>query len=314
MVMAAPALQLLMTEFPDSKFTLIVKKGLEGILSCFKGTYTIQIFDKANYPGLLGAYQFGKKLQLKSDDYFICFPNSLSSALMSYASNAGLRLGYPKEGRGIMLTHRPSFPKDIHRVEQYFNLINVGLKMRKTGCPAVKLSSPASEKGEIINQLLVSFNSEAKSRRMPVSKAISILHHIHQLPFDKVILLGGPKDVAYNELILSGVSSEKISSLAGKTSLEELAKLMSQSKLLLTVDSGPSHLANALGLKTVVMHGADDELNTEAYNKELVYGLRYGQLPCEPCVKNICKLGEESPCLLKLEEARIYETMQNALR
>ena len=249
MVMVAPALQLLMTEFPDSKFTLIVKKGLEGILCCFKGTYSVVLFDKSNYTGLIGAYKFGKKFQLGPEDYFICFPNSLSSALMSYASNAGLRLGYVKEGRGVLLTHRPALQKEVHRVEQYFNLVNVGLQLMKSSCPAVELSSPTFKKEEVFNQLLVSFNSEAKSRRMPVSKAISILQYVQQLPFDKIILLGGPKDVAYNELILAGVSSKKISSLAGKTSLEELAKLMCQSKLLLTVDSGPSHLANALALQ-----------------------------------------------------------------
>jgi ADP-heptose:LPS heptosyltransferase len=114
-------------------------------------------------------------------------------------------------------------------------------------------------------------------------------------------------------MILSGTSCNNVISLAGKTNLSQLAALMSNAKALLTVDSGPSHLANALGLQTLVMHGADDENNTEAYNKAYVHGLRYGKLPCEPCVKNVCKLGDESPCLLNLDELLIKEKLSQIL-
>jgi ADP-heptose:LPS heptosyltransferase len=313
MVMSAPALALLFDKYPDHNFTLICKKGLEGVLSTFLGKFEVLTFNKAENKGLLGVWRFGKKLNLGKEDIYVCFPNSLSSALMAFASGAGTRVGYSKEGRGFLLNRSTFFEPNIHRVEQYFNLIKRTFNLDTAICNEVKLFPPNVNQFERKNILLVSFNSEAKSRRMPLIKAISILNAIKELPVENIVLLGGPKDVDYNNAILTSANLDNLQSLAGKTSLTELAQLMSEARGLLTVDSGPSHLANALGLPTLVMHGADDENNTEAYNKASIRGIRYGKLPCEPCVKNVCKLGEASPCLLNLDEAVILHELKTIL-
>lgn len=315
MVMAAPAVHLLMQRFPQTKFTFICKKGLEDVLKTFEGEFEIITFNKSEFKGLSGIWRFGKQLTLSKEDCFVCFPNSISSALMAYASGSGYRVGYSNEFRGPLLTDKPKWDKGLHRVEQYFQLVKNAFKFTDATFKEVRLQSKeAWNEFDVTDSLLVSFNSEAKSRRMPIGKAISILNSIKDLPFKKVILIGGPKDIAFNDILLNGTSCNNVISLAGKTNLSQLATLLSNAKALLTVDSGPSHLANALGLQTVVMHGADDENNTEAYNKAYVHGLRYGKLPCEPCVKNVCKLGDESPCLLNLDELLIKDKLSQILK
>ena len=314
MVMAAPAVQLLRHRFPQSNFTLICKKGLEDVLKTFEGEFKVEIFNKSEFKGLAGVWNFGKQLKLSKNDCFVCFPNSISSALMAFASGAGNRVGYSNEFRGILLTDKLKLDKSLHRVEQYFQLVKRAFKFTDATFYEVRLQSQKAWKEfDATNTLLVSFNSEAKSRRMPIGKAISILNTIKDLPFKQVVLIGGPKDISFNEMILNGTSCNNVVSLAGKTNLSQLAVLMSNAKALLTVDSGPSHLANALRLQTVVMHGADDEKNTEAYNQAYVHGLRYGKLSCEPCVKNVCKFGDESPCLLNLDELQIKEKLSQIL-
>ncbi len=311
MVMAAPAVQLIMEKFPQSKFTLICKKGLEDVLKIFPGDFEVLTFNKSEYKSLFNVWQFGRRLKLSNKDSFISFPNSFSAALMALASGAGIRIGYAKEGRGLFLNVTPTFHSEVHRVVQYFDLIKQGFSFKDACFNEVTLIGPSSEIAfQSKGALLVSFNSEASSRRMPLSKAVSILNAIADLPVNNIILLGGPKDVNFNEGIINLLNLPHVISWAGKTNLFELASIMSSAKALLTVDSGPSHLANALRLQTVVMHGADDEKNTEAYNKSYVHGLRYGKLPCEPCVKNVCKLGDESPCLLNLDEQLIKEKLQ----
>lgn len=315
MVMAAPAVELLMKQFPNAKYRLVCKKGLEDVLKLFQGNFEVLVFNKSTFKGINGVWRFGKELRLSYNDLFVCFPNSFSSALMAYASGAGSRIGYSKEMRGFLLSNKPHFNSKLHRVEQYFQLIKQSLSLSEADFTEVRLKAPIhSPILDISNYLLVSFNSEAKSRRMPIGKAISILKSLQDLEVEKIILIGGPKDKDYNQFILNALSGERFVSLAGQTNLIELASLMSNAKALLTVDSGPSHLANALQLQTVVMHGADDENNTEAYNKVYIHGLRYGKLPCEPCVKNVCKLGDESPCLLNLDEQLINEKLRTILK
>ena len=148
---------------------------------------------------------------------------------------------------------------------------------------------------------------------MPMLKAISILERISNEFSNDILLIGAPKDKDYVDELCRLLNNNRVKNLAGKTSLKDLAILMANSKGMLSVDSGPSHLCNALQTKVVVLHGADDENNTEAYNKDFVDGMRNGKLPCEPCVKNVCKPYGSPKCLEMLDENLIIEKISRIM-
>ncbi len=102
--------------------------------------------------------------------------------------------------------------------------------------------------------------------------------------------------------------------MAGKTSLPELCQTLASAKLMLTTDSGPAHLANAMGTQTIVLFGAGNENNTAPYNKEFLQAIRLGKLSCEPCTKNICVQFETPQCLELLETGNIISIMKEKLR
>ena len=85
---------------------------------------------------------------------------------------------------------------------------------------------------------------------------------------------------------------------------------MASAGVMLSTDSGPAHLANALGTHTVVLFGAGREENTAPFNKELRNIIRLGQLSCEPCEKNICVRYATPQCLERLNSERIVETVK----
>ena len=105
-----------------------------------------------------------------------------------------------------------------------------------------------------------------------------------------------------------------ITNLAGKTTLPEMVDVFASCKAVLTTDSGPAHVCNALGKKTIVLFGAGNENNTAPYNKGNCIVMRLGKLPCEPCVKNICKVYGTPECLLQLDEELIIENVIKILR
>ena len=100
-------------------------------------------------------------------------------------------------------------------------------------------------------------------------------------------------------------TQDNIESVAGKTSLAGLAEQLASARVVLTTDSGPAHLSNALGTQTVVLFGAGNEANTAPYNKENVQVIRLGQLACEPCTKNVCVRFGTPKCLTLLDTAKI---------
>lgn len=295
--------------YPESSIDIIIKKELSGIAALIPGLKAIHSFSKAEYKGLSGVYKFGKQLRTEKYDLFFNLPNSLSSAVMAFATRAKKRVGFGKEGGFFLLTKSFKKPADVHRVDEYVSLLEqfTGKTISKK---QVSLSvKPPSQINN--NRVLINFNSEAESRRMPVDKAKIIINRLTGTFKNATFtFIGAPKESSFIETIIAGVdNTDRIENMAGKTSLAGLTELMAGSALMLTTDSGPAHLANGVGLPVIVLFGAGNEHNTAPYNKQNLTVLRYGKLECEPCVKNTCELYGIPKCMELLDELLIINTM-----
>lgn len=306
MVMAAGALRQLPHFFPGATLSVIVKKGLQDLLPFFPPAEQQFVFSKADYPGPKGLWRFGRMIKKQGPyDLFISFPDSFSSALMGFATGAKKRIGFKKEGREILLTDAFVKPKGLHRVDEYVSLLEQA-SGKKAAPVSVSLQHPFSKDDATV----INVNSEASSRRLTVAKAIEVINAARNALPGKIFLVGGPQERVFVEQVFSGVQNQEgIVSLAGKTSLSGLAQVLASARVVLTTDSGPAHLANALGTQTVVLFGAGNEANTAPYNKEAVTVIRLGQLSCEPCTKNVCARFKTPQCLERLETALIIQTV-----
>ena len=151
---------------------------------------------------------------------------------------------------------------------------------------------------------------------MPVNKAVGIITTLlNAFPGQKFAFVGSPKDATYvADLISRFENNNRLENYTGKTDLKGLAALMAGAKAVLTTDSGPAHLANATGVPTIVLFGAGNELNTAPYNKQQLTVIRAGQLPCEPCVQNTCKLYGIPKCMELLDGMRIVNALSVFLK
>jgi heptosyltransferase II len=305
MVMSTAFVQAVREQYPVAAIDLIAKKGIDFLLDYFPPHNQRFVFSKEEYRGLAGTYAFGKKLRSqKKYDIFFCLPDSFSSALMAFASGAKTRVGYKKELRSVFLTHACQKKKGLHRVEEYIDLVNQYNKTSATSTSAI-LHTAAMQKN---NSLVVNINSEASSRRLPKEKAVAIISALqNKIPAD-ILLIGSPAEKSFVDEVYQALpSKENICNLAGTTNLPGLVQLLGGNAVMLTTDSGPAHVANALGTHTVVLFGAGNEHNTAPYNKTNCSIIRHGQLPCEPCVSNTCKIYGTPKCLMQLDERLIAQ-------
>ena len=209
----------------------------------------------------------------------------------------------------IFLTKTYKKPKNLHRVEEYIYLLeqfnNKKASNKEVRLTIEKSNAPSNKK------VLINFNSEASSRRMPIDKALSILNACTKaFPNQTFSFIGAPKEADFVEQIISLANpNPNFENLAGKTNLLNLCHLMAESTLMLTTDSGPAHLANSIALPVIVLFGAGNELNTAPFNKQDLTVIRYGELNCEPCVKNTCKLYSKPKCMEMLSELQIISAM-----
>ncbi|MEJ7676041.1 MAG: glycosyltransferase family 9 protein [Chitinophagaceae bacterium] len=152
------------------------------------------------------------------------------------------------------------------------------------------------------NKIIININSEASSRRLPKEKAVSIIESVRQNSVDPIILIGGDKEKQFVDEVFSALRNKtNIQNIAGTTSLPELVNIIGSAKVMLTTDSGPAHLSNALGIHTIVLFGAGNESITAPYNQNKTI-IRLGQLSCEPCEDNKCKRYGVPKCLTHLSE------------
>ena len=229
---------------------------------------------------------------------------------MGAAINAKKSIGYKKNVRFLLLTNIYKKEKKLHRVEEYIDLLSQFVS-REIEVPPVHLQCGNST---ITDTLVININSEASSRRLPKIKAISIIDAIRKNISSKIILIGSPSESVFVDEVFDLLNNKNnIINLAGQTSLPELVQLLYSCKGILSTDSGPAHLSNALGKKTLVLFGAGNENNTAPYNKEYCTVIRLGKLACEPCVNNNCELYGIPECLLQLDENKIVEELQHML-
>lgn len=304
-VMSTAFLDALHQYYPNAGIDLIIKKELSSMAPLIPGVNKIRTFSKSDYPGLKGAFAFGKNLRQEQYDIYFNLPNSISSAAMAWATRAKKRVGFSKEGGFLMLTKVCRRPKNVHRTKEYLSILE-----QFTGKPAsgkVKLRADAEPNGLV----LVNFNSEAVSRRMPIGKSINLINQLTNT-FQNVhfAFVGSPKDAEHiDQIYINAENKDRVENYTGKTNLIELAKLMAGAKVVLTTDSGPAHLANGVGVPVIALFGAGNEHNTAPYNKENLTIIRAGKLDCEPCVRNTCELYGAPKCMKLIDSMQIINAL-----
>jgi len=300
--------------YPDAQIDVIIKKELSNIAPLIPGLTRIHPFSKQEFSGLSGVYRFGKKLKAEKYDLFFNLPQSLSSLVMAWATGAKKRVGFGKEGGFFLLTNSLKKPANLHRVDEYVSLLEQ-YTGKTIAHKQLKLNAPATEPRQN-NRVLINFNSEASSRRMPLEKGRVLLNKLTDaFPDITFGLIGAPKEADFvNQLITGSENPGRLENYAGKTDLPGLCSLMAQSAAMLTTDSGPAHLANSVGTPVIVLFGAGNEHNTAPYNKQNLTVLRYAKLTCEPCVRNTCKLYGVPRCMELLDELQIINALNQESR
>ena len=193
MVMSVAFIKQLQQQYPDAQISVIAKKGIHDLLQFFPAFEHQFVYDKARYGGVRGVWRFGRHIKATAAfDLYFSLPESLSSAIMGYATGAGKRIGYRNEGRSVLLTHTYAKPAVTHRVQEYLALL---------GCFSGKASTAVEVRlrhtFQTNNFVAVNINSEAPSRRLTVAKAVELLVQLRATITEEIKLIGAPKEADF---------------------------------------------------------------------------------------------------------------------
>jgi lipopolysaccharide heptosyltransferase II len=148
------------------------------------------------------------------------------------------------------------------------------------------------------------------AKRWPVERFIAAAKEIQQKTNCAWILFGGKNDLAVTNQIESEIQNSKfkIQNLAGKTSLRELMALLKSCRALLTNDTGPMHVAAALGVPVVAIFGSTSpELTGPVSSNELRHSILKSNAPCSPCFLRECPI--DFRCMNGIDVERVVRAV-----
>lgn len=123
-------------------------------------------------------------------------------------------------------------------------------------------------------------------------------------------VIGGREDREFGEVIAQA-APERCLNLAGQTSLPELIEWLRLSSLLVTNDTGPAHVAAALGKPVISLYGPTEPRRTGPYGQ--LGRVVQHPLPCAPCMKAKCRWPQPMECLTAIAPARVADQVRAEL-
>ncbi len=138
---------------------------------------------------------------------------------------------------------------------------------------------------------------------------------LQALPNVRLVLTGGPGEEVLVEDVAAGMAQPPLT-LAGRTTVGQLAALLRRAALVLGVDSGPMHLAAAQGMPTIHLYGPGDAGRFGPWGDPARHVVVRAGVWCSPCgVFAACPRGLPVPeCMARIEEQEVIDVASKALK
>lgn len=327
--MCIPALRALRRRFPHSHIALQARPWVAELYAREKYIDRVLVCPPARkgFRFLLDRWRAARQLRRESFECAILLPNSLESALLVWLARIPRRIGYSRDGRGLLLTDRvaPPAPGDIPRHERFYYLellrraglmedgqlrdeetrLEAAAQARQAGLerfqamgirgPVVGVSPGAAYGGA--KRWLPEYFAEAAAELAEGGT---------------VAVFGSRSEACIAEVVLSRLRAARVDArnFAGQTTLAEFIDLAAACRVFLTNDSGAMHVAAALGVPTVAVFGATDPEATGPVGP----AVRVVREPveCSPCLLRECPIDHR--CMTRVLPARVAQEARELLK
>jgi lipopolysaccharide heptosyltransferase I len=258
---ALPVLTALREHFPDSHITWIVNRGFEPLLTGHPDLSETLPFDRGAFKrGPLEAarytLRFGNALRRRRFDLVVDLQGLLRTGLMCGFTGSARRVGFAnaREGARHFYTTAVDVPDAdrIHAVDRYWRVAEaLGIAGRpKRFVVPVRADELAAVDRDLADLprpwVAVAAGAKWLTKRWPPASFAAVLNRASAEFGASAVLLGSPDDIALSHEI-AGLVRGPVADLTGKSSLPRLSAVLARSDVMFANDTGPLHLAAALG-------------------------------------------------------------------
>jgi lipopolysaccharide heptosyltransferase II len=259
-----------------------------------------------------------RRLRERRPDVALDLQRHFKSGVFSWASRAPRRVGFhwrnSREGNWFFNTETiepvDTFTLKVTHFQRFADRLGVApapitFGLTATAAERQRVAALLADTGARPAVLYV--GSTWPSRRwMPAATAeLCQLLRARGLP---VVLVGGPADAAFAEAVRKA-GAGPFTNLVGRTALRDVIAVMERAAVAIGPDTGPMHIATAVGTPVVALFGATSPLRSGPWGWE-DYVIR-GQAPCVPCYRSRCPIGQL--CMESITPAMVMARVEAAL-
>ena len=277
--------------------------------------------------GLAGNLDLINKLRNKKFDLAVVLHPTLRTNWIVFLSGIPKRLGFDKKRKmGVLLTERVPDKKHLglkHEIDYTLGLlryIGVDAKDRKMHVPVSRDSqartSEALARGGISDSdtvIAINPGASCPSKRWPAERFAAAADELIKKRGVKAVIISGEADKPIAENVVSSMK-ESCLDLSGKTAVGDIAWILKRSKLFISNDSGPVHVACAVGTPVIAIFGRSDRgLSPRRWgpsNKGDV--VLHKDVGCLECLAHNCVLGFK--CLQAITVDEVVKSAEGLLR
>jgi 3-deoxy-D-manno-octulosonic-acid transferase/heptosyltransferase-1 len=306
-----PALNAIRAHYPQATITWLVEeaaadlvvghRALDRVLISRRKSWVQRLRGAGRWEALKEAASFFKVLRDTRYDMVIDFHALLKSGVMVGLARGRRKIGFDKgmqhqEHSYLFLNERiPPVDMEVHALTRGLMLLNaIGIPT-----PTVDYDVPVTEADKKAARTLLNDQGITGIRPLVAINPVALWETklwlnerfaaladqlINNYRID-IVFTGGPSDRQVVDVIV-GMMTAPAANLAGKTSLKQLAAVYRQSALVVSTDTGPMHLAAAVGTPVVALFGPTAPWRTGPFGE----GHRVVRTspPCSPCFRRHC--------------------------
>ena len=287
-LLTTPALAALRTAHPASVIDVVVGQGAAA--DVLTGNPDINEIVPRTASGSWGrCVQLFQLLRSRRYSDVVILPPLPAYALTAFLARTPVRVGLRDRGMNRFLTRLQS-TSAVHMADALLDTMPVREDARpKTRRLKVTVDTASRDS---VRKLLREFGIDPDKQFLAVNVGATriqkrwfaesfadVMDRLADIP--SVIIGAGEIDTQMAADIVGKAGTAKTVNLVGKTTVKELAALLEAACVLISADSGPMHLATAVGTPTVALFGSTNPDITGPYDSESK--ALYHALPCAPC-------------------------------
>ncbi|MBM3249390.1 MAG: lipopolysaccharide heptosyltransferase II [Candidatus Omnitrophica bacterium] len=325
-LLSTPVISNLRDEYPHAYIAMMVSPCAREIVEGNPYLDEVIVYDKDGmHKGMRQAIKLSRVLKEKAFDLAVVLHPANRVHLLTFFAGIPRRVGYDRK-LGFLLTDRIKHTKQLgEKHESEYNLdllryLGIEPKDKALFMPVRKESEDYAEgtlKKEGINSddILLAIHPAAScpSKVWPNERFAEVANALAQKHGFKILVMAGPKDTALAEKLMHSLRFPAVN-LAGRTSVSQLASFLRRSAIFISNDSGPVHIASAIGVPVVSIFGrAQKGLSPLRWGP---LGLKdrflHRQAGCIECLAHNCQ--KEFACLKAITVQDVLQAAEEILK